>query len=232
MPKAKCPYTFPHRSRAAMLAYLESAMQGYVDGRMYYPVSFNVKARGLSLSREKVWEMREQFVPAEVRDDPRNHAPYRSAYDEAYDAVAGDSDWFSMAVSAARDNVTESDTHKSLWGGRVDPSIEFRFVGRTGGHLVVSNWAYQSLYGRSKGEWIDFLATREFDYVKSFYQFYRHWEQDFHPDRVREELTYHHADMVYVKANDCWEEHLAKWLVANGPELRNRRITVRRNVAV
>lgn len=216
------PYTFPHRSREAMIDYICSVggRTGDWYGRDRYPLAFNVKAYP-DLDRQDVYQR--------IKDNPTDFDMYPGEF-AAFGTEVFDSVWaeygnqlYDWGLEGAQEDVNDSDTWKCNWHGDFIPT-EFSFVGRNNGHLVVDNWGGLRLKGQSESDLREMLEEREyeadglterfalsFDYIRRFYRFVRVWETDFTSKNATQNVEYHATWRFAYVLKDAMERYVASF---------------------
>ncbi len=196
MPKIKCPYTYPHKSRTAMVDYL-CGVGGYSsrDGR--WPIEFNVGAYYADFDFDRIWEKYSgEHIPNECKKDPAALSAYYSLAKTLH-ASHKDMMW-GWGVEDACRSITEDDTFKTLWDG-TPVDAELQLQGRGGKHLVINKFNGFDLdhcnedalnEGLSKGSegwgW-------SYDDVRLFYRYVRQCEVDFTPQKASDEVEFQGA---------------------------------------
>ena len=183
----KCPYTFPHRSRKAMIEYL-------FDRRSHHGTfAWNVKVHGADFEGDAL----------------RKHVPdLNPAFDSRWDTLVQESDGlFWMCCELASRYLTEGEW--TSWPGDDQGAWEFGFEGRSGGWLVLRKWeeldagefytdpaeaadyrrAYHDpMYGSTHN-----LDCWPMDKLRRFYKGIRCADQDFTSAKAAAEVEYQAA---------------------------------------
>lgn len=224
MAKFKCPYTYPHRSREAMIDYILSN-GGYHRVGERWPLAYNVKAYGVDLDFDHLWtKYAKDYLPRSygrvVIDGCREIAErdYENCKDNLFD-------W---ALEDARSNVTNCDTYRMLWDAKdVVPKTEFGFCGRSGGYICVMRFDWTEFRGWSQERFEEWLREPESNSMKDIrllYKMCRQWEVDWTSKKASEEVEHQAAFRLFTDCESEWEA-LAE--ASLGPKLEGRRIRIR-----
>jgi hypothetical protein len=174
----RAPYTFPHRTRKAMIGYLLEGPDGggrrgyYEHWGGNYPFSWNVKAYHVDWGHPKGENELDASLDAKwekhLEDDGGNVENW--AFENARMQI-DDDEWCSYPGDDQGD-----------W--------DFAFAGRSGGHLVLQEWRGMKVHGESFDlvEWLDSLDT---DTLRKFYRGIRTADSDFTSAKASEEVEYH-----------------------------------------
>lgn len=208
MPKLKCPYTFPHRTRKAMTDYL-------LDRKRYggYAFAWNVKVYGDVL---KASEAAAHDIPA----NPRFDAEWQAE-------VEGDNgERFYRACADAASYLT--DKLYSTYPGDDQGDWEFGFEGRSSGWLVLTGWREHAMGRGALGCASDWIGELSFADLRTLYRGIRCMDSDFTRDKVLAEVAYHlrgqRADWeeingYTVKQQDAAAEQSARDLERSRPDM-------------
>ena len=214
MPKFKCPYTYPHRSREKMAHYVAincgEYWAGHHDG--CFPLNYYVKADHVDLDFDHLWEKyAPEHMPAEVKDvvkNPEFAAAYEMVARREYDRIEQNTLW-EWGQEGAWNSVTDSDTFGSLWSGGTY-KCKFGLYGRSGGHLCVEEAVGFNLNKKPEdlyNELNDPEYTRIED-LRILYKLARQWEVDFTAKKASAEIEYQAAWQFFVNVVEgAWEEH-------------------------
>ena len=142
MPKLKCPYTFPHKSRKAKVDYLTD-IGGYHSRHDSYPLEFNVAAYA-DLDFETLWKLLLEERQSEYSEGTTSRALFEFAARKAY-ADCEDRLW-SWALEDAQRTVLETDAYTTLWDG-TSLDVKLGFHGRGGKHLCIESFEGITLRG-------------------------------------------------------------------------------------
>lgn len=198
----EAPYTFPHTTHGAQIEYICDRR-----GHAHYPIVFIVKCYHANLDFDHLYEI--------FKDSGylTNHAPEYRAFCREQHAEHHESLW-EWGLEDARRGITDDDAHRMVWdsdGPTV--TVEFGFAGRSGGWLVVTNYAGANLRGV---EIEAFCAELDAAQIEHLYKLIRQWEVDFATDKLTHELEYQAAFNLFC--NICepgWEnEHEHTQLLA------------------
>lgn len=182
--KAPAPYTFPHKSRAAIAAYLDR------DGRAYNHTRFrfcwNVKAYSADFDGDTMREHLPELEPA-----------FDSAWSDYLESHP-ESFW-NFCENAAR-WVAEGDW--CSYPGDDQGEWAFSFAGRSGGWLVLIKWRGRKVSEMTGQDFLDPELWPWADLV-AFYRGIRCADSDFTPAKAAEEVECQAA---------AWREHLeSEW---------------------
>ena len=225
MAKYKHPYTFPHRSRAAMIDYI-CDIGGYHGGRHDgpYPLSFNVKAWYCDFSFDHVWKRavidKDMDIGPDdtIRNDPEQFKAYQDLVRELHKEHE-ERLWEWGREDACR-GVTEDDTHRSLCDG-TEYEVKYGFAGRSGGYIVVLEWQGYTLDGMREEELRARLEDKEdvmYNDLRLLYKCCRHWETDFTQKKASAEVEYQGIWHFFANiVEHAWEER--KQEIADHEEL-------------
>lgn len=195
----KCPYSFPARSRKAMVEFMES-IGSYYERPHRYPFSWNVKLPYCPRSNEA--RTLNPFHP-----DGGQFAP---AQDDAWQEVM-ESDRFDYRII---EDMRSGLDFYSVWPGVDEDQFEFSFAGRQGGHLIL-----ESAYGINfagfdleslldvQTEWGVDESPYTFAEVRRLYRAIVQMDSDFSHKRVRDAMLHAIAFARYQ-----WEEEQAERL--------------------
>lgn len=139
---AKAPYTFPHRSRAARVAYLVS-VGGYRASRQSYPLEFTVGTYYADLTLEHLMPL-----ALAALDDPgpvsdcltvnERCALLAASVTEAY--TDSSSYLYEWALDDVRSALHDADTYRMLYDGSEVLDIGLELLGRGGKHLCITRF--------------------------------------------------------------------------------------------
>lgn len=188
--KTKCPYQFPHKSRAGMTAYLadhESYGGWNHPFRRWSPLSWNVKLGGFS------------------NDGKRGEFKANPEFDDAWDSYVQSSNsvWDWITEDMCR---TYSDSEYTTYPGDDQGQWKFCFAGRSGGHMILESWqiARPQRDGKPDGlslkvdflrqfdrdSWVEWLGEIEFSTLRALYRAVRCMDQDFTRDKLNREFEH------------------------------------------
>ncbi len=191
----KAPYTFPHKSRADMVAYILGR-----DARSYHYQTFrfvwNIKAYAADFDGAS---LRKHFPDL----DPRFDAEWDSK-------VESDEYFFWQCCEDGLRYVMDGEW--TSYPGSDQGDWEFSVGGRCGGWLILEKWRgrdvrnlrhependYDLHYGVE-----DNLATWDFAEIRDFYRGLRTADSDFTSEKAAQEVEYQAAFQ-----RECWEDDL------------------------
>lgn len=164
MPKLKQPeaYRAVLRSREDIVSFFESRAR-YVSYHGYSPCAWNVKAYGVDLSAEHLFEvhkLRGEYAPSE--SDTENHAAALAAYEEIQDKL------FEYAIVDAQRGVHDCDCYRTLWSGPT-LDVKYEFAGRSGGWLVISAYYGEPIPTTEDGL-VDWWSGLPFNRLRDLYK--------------------------------------------------------------
>ena len=170
MAKHRCPYTYPHRSRAGMTAYIVDRT-AHSDYHTTYPICWNVKVYSADWS-------------GHAGDETVN-----ARFDKAWDEYMNDNPEFSSMIfeDAGR---TFSEGEYTTYPGDDQGDWRFGFFGRSGGWLALTEWTGTKLYGRDF-DLAEFCAALSFTELRILYRALRCMDADITRDKVNEEVSFH-----------------------------------------
>lgn len=181
----KAPYTFPLRSRAAMVEFLTR------DGRSYgyrrFRFAWNVKAHAARFDGDTLRKINPDLDPA---------------FDSTWDAHCdknGDSMFWVWCGNAAR---VVSDGDWTSYPGDDQGDWDFAFAGRSGGWLVLQKWRGRDMVDLDPSDFLD-PEIWPFADLRAFYRGIVCADQDFTPAKAA-------AEIEYFAACDrgIWEEEI------------------------
>ncbi len=196
--KQKCPYTFPHRSRKAMIDYLCN-VGGYYAGRSeIYVLSYEVSACP-DLTFEALLKCSGD-VPAAPTPEWLMFAR------EIYERV--EMTLWEAGIDGAQETVMGGDAYRMQWDAEAPFAIDFTFAGRGGKHLCIKSFEGVNLCLRGE-EFGELLEARSFRWIRNLYKMCRQWEVDFSRKRVEAEVQYQAAFALFANhVEPEWEQHL------------------------
>ena len=220
MPKPKCPYSFPHKSRAAKVDYICS-IGGYSSRDGTFPIEFNVATYDADLDFDNILKLVNQehgeFTGA---DAPAEERIWTTAVHNVYEKHKEHLwDW---GVESAQRDLFESDTYHMFWNGdrRIDVKLELH--GRGGKHLVIRRFEGFDFRDFSADRLRNLLMEQTNadghciyddatlhkghewacggEFVNRLYRYVRQCEVDFTPKKASEAVEYGAAFQVCVQA--------------------------------
>lgn len=227
MAKIKCPFTYPHKSRAAMVGYI-CGIGGYTrfnEGR--WPISFEVGCYLADTSFERLWERLKESgeIPQAEEDRARYYLAASRVYKEHEER------WFDWGMEEAREGFLDSDTYYMLWDGSKPMDLTWEFHGRGGKHLVLTEFEGLSLENHSSETLAEELMSQtngrqtvddepklikgyewdiSFGLIRKLYKFMRQCEAELTSEKASAETEYSAAFrlgcMAEVKAEELAEE--------------------------
>lgn len=184
----KCPYSFPARSRAAMVAAIVAIARPYYDRPQRFAFSWNVKAP---------WPVpvtASQLAPyAECALDP--------ALDSAWEAECSDSiDRFRWLIEDMQRPFIEGEY--CTYPGDDAGAFSFGFYGRQGGHLCLeSAFGLRLEHIGDIEEELSDPAQTDFKFLRRLYRALVVMDSDFSREKVREAFAY-----AWAWQRQQWEE--------------------------
>lgn len=167
----KRPYTFPHRSRKAMIAYLLDR-RTYVDHYRHFVFNWNVKAHSVDYDRPAgEYDLNPEFDAAWIAQCADEHGPVYWAFQDAGRYLL-EGEWTS-------------------YPGDDQGAWQFSFAGRQGGHLVLEKWGGHHIAGESACDIENWLKGLDTDTLRSFYRGIRTADSDFTPVKASQEVEHH-----------------------------------------
>lgn len=173
----KCPYTFPHRSRRQMIAYLLDR-RTYADNYTPYVFAWNVKAHAVDWERPAgEYELDPAFDAAwrGRLDSGETYGPEYQAFEDARRYIDGD-EW-------------------SSYPGDDQGDWKFYFAGRQAGWIVLQEWRGWRIGGRGREDLAEWLAELETPTLRAFYRGIRTADSDFTPAKAAENVAYYLNDL-------------------------------------
>lgn len=177
---SNCPYTFPHRSRAAMAEYLLNRWS-----RAYHYQAFRF-----------AWDVKTNWCDF-TGPSLRKHFPdLDPALDSDWDSYveSTDGNLFWQCCEDAGRQVSEGEW--CSYPGDDQGDWEFAFAGRSGGWIVLEKWRGRDMRNPDTYD----LAKMPFADLKAFYRGIRAADSDFTPAKASSEVEYHAA-----AAREIWE---------------------------
>jgi len=191
------PYQYPLRSRKAIIEYLTSGFRYDRGYHERYSLSFDVKAYNVDLDFDHLWEKySKEYMPDHW--ECGNRLSYKKLAKEKYEEVKENLwDW---GQEGAWRNVDDGDCYRMLWSGTVFDT-KFGLAGRSGGHLVVTEWNNYSLDGTSEDFDRD-LEEMGWEDLRNLYKMVCQWEVDFTSENASAEVEYQAAFTFFVNIVD------------------------------
>jgi hypothetical protein len=208
----RCPYTFPARTRKAMLAYLEEhehywPMNSNNGGRV---LAWNVKLYNVDNSgRAERWARVYKIKP---RDLAKEFGALREERDEAWRTKLDEEpDLFWHVVEDASRMYLEGEW--TNYPGIEQGEWKFFRNGRSGGYFCLEDapdwlpkprgWACCRMTWDSKADYIDWLQSLPTDTLRRFYRAIRVLDHDLRREAVEAEFSY---QLAFQRVQ--WEEDL------------------------
>lgn len=181
MPKFRNPYRFPARSRAAMIAALES-VGGRSDRHGSYPFAWNVKIYRYPTSARELEEYNESGTP------------FLKAWDSAWEKECESDYFFSSITEGMARDVLEDDY--STWPGDDAGQYKFGFAGRSAGWLVLESafgWNMRGFDLESLADQYTQWGVERSEYtfaeVRKLYRAVMTMESDFESEKVQRQFA-------------------------------------------
>lgn len=232
MTKRECPYTYPHKSRAAKVAYITSIGGYYADRHARFPVEFTVGTHYADLGFDSLWPR--VLETAGVQPGTRESSLLQFCAKRAYKEIEGH--LWSWAQEDIARSLQEADTYRMLWGGDTTLDVKLDLYGRGGKHLVIEEFEGVSLQGKSEEDLQELLMEQTPPYgagrcdkdrllkdhewtvkterLDTLYRYIRQCEIDFTSRKASDELEYAAAFILHSRAED-----LQNLLLSPTPEL-------------
>ena len=197
MTKTPEQYKAPLKSRTAILGFL--ADRSYYDRPFRYPLSWNVKVHSFSDEWSDIADVvRSNFVDYVDEWTPEVAEVVKSAYEGLTDEDK--STLYYWALESAQDSVRDDDGYRMLYNEEKTVA-EWLFLGRSGGHLCLSEFDGLNMSG------VD-LEEIEFPTLRRLYRFVVQCDHDFRRDAVKEEMTQQYAfNFVQHHAEKAYDEY-------------------------
>jgi hypothetical protein len=169
--KTACPYSFPHKSRAAIAEYLDR------DGRYYRPTRYRF-----------CWDVKAYCTDFDS-DTMRRHNPDLSpAFDERWQEwIERNRDAFWWFCEDAGRHISEGEW--CSYPGDDQGDWQFAFAGRSGGWVVLEKWRGRDVADATKADFLDHDEWPWPDLV-AFYRGIRCADQDFTTQKAAAEVEY------------------------------------------
>ena len=185
----KCPYAFPLKSRADIVAFLDRRGRSYAYRR--YAFAWNVKTHGATFDGESL----------------RRHCPgLDPAEDSAWEALLSDDNGglvWTWCEDAARNSGVQDDEWTS-YPGADQGDWQFSFAGRSAGWIVLEKWRGRDVRDIDAAELMD-PEVWPFADLRAFYRGIVCADQDFTPARAAAEVEWFAADY-----REHWEAERAE----------------------
>jgi hypothetical protein len=214
MPKFKCPYTYPARSREAMAKYIATGCgREYWGDHKPYPLHYRVKAYSLDLTFEHLWDrFAPEHFPSDVREQggtvlERYKIVCRHEYDGLSKDDSSDTLW-TWGVEEAWRSLNDGDTYRMLWSGAETYDVKFSLRGRSGGWLCIDYFEGYKLDVGADELYNQLNNPEEISFIKLriFYMLARQWEVDFTGEKAASEIEYQAAFQFFVNVCErAWE---------------------------
>lgn len=177
--KTKHPYTWPHRSRAAMTDYLiehESYGGWNHPYRHWSPLSWNVKLN-------PSWEGK--------AGDYKTNDALDHQWNLYCTTGAGSEYLWDEIVKNMRRHYTDSEY--TTYPGDDQGDWKFCFAGRSGGHMLLEEWKHGCNFLKDIGSedgWREYLDSRTFSTLNTLYRAVRCMDHDFTREKMNAEFDY------------------------------------------
>lgn len=195
---AKCPYTFPDRTRKAMLAYL-AEHKGYCPMNTWnggFVLAWNIKVHNADYSGKS--------SNGDFKTNDR--------FDAQWDSCVQDSpSLFNDACESATRQYTDKEW--TNWPGIEQGEWDFGINGRSGGYMILMDapawipkpqgWACCKMTWDSRGDYQDWLNRLDTPTLKQFYRAIRILDCDLRSAACDQEVSYQFAFF-----REQWEESL------------------------
>ncbi len=189
----KRPYTFPHRSRAAITQYL-------ADHEGYHPM--NSWNGGFVLA----WNIKVYRLDSSGKSD----GGVQARFDEAWlKHVEENDDMFWMCCGDATRYYTDGEW--TNYPGIEQGEWKFGINGRSGGYMVLTEapawcpapraWRLYEMIWESRSAYEDWLADLDFKTLRRFYRAIRVLDKDLSGESVEREMAYQ-----FCFQRQLWEE--------------------------
>lgn len=159
------PYSFPLRSRKAMVDYLTDRTS-YSDHYQRYVFNWNVKARHVN------WR------------HPQGECAIRADLDADWESELQKRDYEQRAFEDARRYVEDGWTS---YPGDDQGDWEFYFLGRNGGHLCLEKWRGRDMRDLDPGDFANWSLAD----LRAFYRGIVCADSDFTPEKASKEVERH-----------------------------------------
>jgi hypothetical protein len=209
----KNPYTYPHRSHKARIAYL-------AEHENYHPM--NSWNGGFCLS----WNVKINRGDYSGKNGGRpSDYPVNLAFDEKWDEYVQAND--SLFYKTCEDVFQSSCEDYSTYPGDDAGSYKFSLNGRSGGHLILTHcaivsepkdWKMFPMIWASRADYEYWLETRGKEELERFYKAVRCMDYDFAGERVKAEFNYQLASR-----RSQWEEDLNAEMESGARKIENER---------
>lgn len=193
----KCPYSWPHRSRKAMLEYL-GEHESYVPMNTWnggFVLAWNIKVYNYD-------EMGRSGEKVEARFDDR----WREHVNDNFEL-------FGQVCADATSYYTEKTW--TNWPGIEQGEWEFGINGRSGGYMILTEapgwlpaprrWRMFSMIWESRGDYQDWLAGLDTEILRRFYRAIRVLDHDLRREACEAEVSYHYNFQRTV-LEDEWKQ--------------------------
>ena len=195
------PYSFPAKSRAAMVAYLLDRKSYYAD-HTAFAFSWNVKAYRVDCEH-----------PKGEKTNPALDAKWA-------EHIADNYDLYNLAVEDAQRHYAAPDNEWTSYPGDDQGDWQFGFYGRGAGHMCLEEWRGNKMYGQyfDLTEW---LANIPFPALCAFYRGIVCADSDFTPAKASENIEFQLSfqRMLWEESQDAEQECDARQLEASRPDM-------------
>lgn len=194
--KTKCPYTFPHKSRKAMVEYLadhENYGGWNHPYRRWSPLSWNVKIGNVS------------------HDGKRGENTVNPDFDEAWQEYCQHADHLFNDICESMASFYLEGLY-TTYPGNDRGAWKFCMAGRSGGHMLLEGWEGMNLLTRFSGEddWREWLGSISFGTLRTLYRAVRNMDQDISRDNINRnyefELNFRRSEWEAEHARDIAQQ--------------------------
>jgi hypothetical protein len=181
---SKCPYTYPHRSKAAQIEYLVAHTNRNSDHH-WWPLVWDVK-----------------FYSANV-DGIGTDYPIRRWLDDRWAEYRQENcdELWSMVVENMQDHYVKCEY--TTWPGDDQGDWAFCFFGRSGGWMRLDHWKSQEMHFVGTDDWREWLEEQPAERVRTLYRAVICMDQDFQRNHIEAEFAY----QMHYRRHD-WESTL------------------------
>jgi hypothetical protein len=185
MAKRPSCYRAPLRSRKDIIAFLMGHDNYYRHApSTNSPLAWNVRDYDSDLSAAHLIEVYRRDVGDEPwLDFPEWRQPALAKYEEVKDKLW---DW---AIEDARRRVQDDEAYRYLWDG-TPIDVEYRFVGRSGGWLVLTKFEGDCLENIDEDEFPEYLETLPYPMLRKLYHLVVQNDHDFRREAVAAEIEH------------------------------------------
>lgn len=215
MANNKSPYSFPARSRKAMIEEIVDNTNSHIsgpyarDGR--YPVVFNVKVYTSDFRFVKLFQPTVPGQPAYDYALELATEELKRQYADFAERQYGELDLanlFNWSLEDTQRSVTEDDGFRMVWD-EDGPVAELTFCGRSSGYIAIESFDGLQVSGLNEDELRDALQEVDFTFLRRFYKYVRQCMVDFTQDKAVQEVEYQAAfNFVCNILGPAWDDYL------------------------